>query len=128
MRIFIFLSIFLTTFFGESFITEKEYGEMLYKNPRGIGCNKCHGTKGEGSLIAKYKDKNATDYYEVKIIAPPLNTLSLQEFIKGVTKQYTKQELKNRKNIGFMPEYFLTQDEIIILYKFIKDLNKEKKK
>ena len=79
-------------------------------------------------MIAKYKDRNATDYFEVKLVAPPLYELSLQEFIKGVTKQYTKQELKIKKNIGFMPEYFLTQDEIIILYKFIKDLNKENKK
>ena len=117
MRILIILSVFLTIFFGESFITEKEYGAMLYKNPRGIGCNKCHGEKGEGSLIAKYKELNATgEYYETELVAPAINRLSLQEFADGVTESK-----------GVMPSYFLTQDEIIIIYKFIKDLNKEKK-
>jgi len=33
-----------------------EYASSLYKNPRGIGCQKCHGLKGEGKLIAKYID------------------------------------------------------------------------
>ena len=119
MRILIFLSIFLSAIFGENFITEAEYGELLYKNPRGIGCNKCHGAKGEGSLIAKYGEFNKTsgEYYDTELVAPPINKLSLQEFADGVT---------NSK--GVMPSYFLTKDEIIIIYKFIKDLNKEKKK
>ena len=119
MRILIFLSIFLSAIFGENFITEAEYGELLYKNPRGIGCNKCHGEKGEGSLIAKYGEFNKTsgEYYDTELVAPAINKLSLQEFADGTL---------NSK--GVMPSYFLTQDEIIILYKFIKDLNKENKK
>ncbi|MBL0722011.1 MAG: hypothetical protein JJV88_05470 [Sulfurovum sp.] len=29
---------------GESdFITDLEYGEMLYNNPRGVSCASCHG-------------------------------------------------------------------------------------
>jgi len=46
MRNLIFLALFLTAtiFFlprgaqAESFITDEEYGAMLYKNPRGVGC------------------------------------------------------------------------------------------
>ena len=40
-----------------SFITDYEYGRELYKNPRGIGCNECHGEKAEGMIIARYKSK-----------------------------------------------------------------------
>ena len=31
--------------FSKDFITDIEYGKMLYKNPRGVGCNKCHAKK-----------------------------------------------------------------------------------
>ncbi|MBO7369806.1 MAG: cytochrome C oxidase subunit III [Campylobacter sp.] len=117
MRILIFLSIFLVSVFAEDFITKEEYGAMLYKNPRGIGCDKCHGKKGEGGLIATYKEQNATgEYVDINLIAPPINKISLQELADGVTRSK-----------GVMPSYFLTEDEIITLFKFIKDLNKEKK-
>jgi len=53
-----FFLLFPLFLYGESsFITRMEYSSLLYKNPRGIGCNKCHGLKGEGKLIAKYKEK-----------------------------------------------------------------------
>ncbi|WP_420913013.1 cytochrome C oxidase subunit III [Campylobacter blaseri] len=104
--------------FCDSFITDMEYGQMLYQNPRGIGCNKCHGKKGEGSVIAKYKEHNRSsqELYDKELVAPPINRLSLQDFAKGI---------KISKDI--MPLYFLTNDEIIILYKYIKEINKEKK-
>lgn len=118
MRVFFTLLIFINLSFGDSFITDMEYGQMLYKNPRGIGCNKCHGKKGEGKLIAKYKDLNKTskELYDATLSAPAINSLPLQEFAKGILKP---------KDI--MPIYFLTNDEIIILYKYIQEINKEKK-
>ena len=60
MRILGILSFFCAVLFAESFISDYEYGQMLFKNPRGIGCNKCHGENGEGSLIATKKDFNKT--------------------------------------------------------------------
>ena len=42
---FIFLFTILYAKNDEWFITNLEYGKMLYNNPRGISCAKCHGTK-----------------------------------------------------------------------------------
>lgn len=105
--------------YGENFMTEDEYGALLYENPRGIGCNRCHGKNGEGSLIANYKEYNKTSdsHYDKELIAPPINRLSLQEFANGINSS---------KSV--MPSYFLTEDEIIILYKFIKNIDKKEKK
>ncbi|NLK66449.1 MAG: c-type cytochrome [Campylobacteraceae bacterium] len=85
---------------------------MLYKNPRGIGCDKCHGKKGEGSLIASYKEFNKTNEqkYDVNLTAPAINNLTLQELADGI---------HDKK--GVMPTYFLTQDEIIAIYKYLKE-------
>ena len=54
---------------------------MLYKNPRGVGCDKCHGEKGEGSLIVKYKEFNRTSgaYYERALNAPKASQLRYPE-------------------------------------------------
>lgn len=114
MRILGILLLFFVEILAQSFINDYEYGAMLYKNPRGIGCNKCHGENGEGSLIANYKDYNKTaqNFSEKSLIAPAINTLSLQEFANGIT---------NSKDV--MPSYFLTQDEIIILYKYVKKIS-----
>ena len=119
MRNFIFLMIFTIFAGAESFITDEEYGAMLYQNPRGIGCDKCHGERGEGSLIAKYEEFNRSNetYYEKSLIAPPINTLSLQELANGIGAS---------KDI--MPSYFLTKDEIIIIYKYLKAKNSTQKK
>lgn len=112
MRIYFILFLFLSSLFAESFITDIEYGKMLYQNPRGIGCNKCHGVKGEGSLIASYKEFNQTsgEKYDVNLTAPAINQLSLQELADGII--YKK---------SVMPTYFLTKDEIIAIYKYLKE-------
>lgn len=36
---------------NNSFITKYEYGKMLYNNPRGIGCNNCHGDDARGKNL-----------------------------------------------------------------------------
>ena len=65
------------------------------------------------AINVTYKDFNKTSqtYYERKLIAPAIDKISLQEFADGIT---------NSKSV--MPSYFLTQDEIIILYKYIKKI------
>ena len=40
---------------NNSFITKYEYGKMLFNNPRGIGCNKCHGDDAKGKKIVEFK-------------------------------------------------------------------------
>jgi pyruvate/2-oxoglutarate dehydrogenase complex dihydrolipoamide acyltransferase (E2) component len=101
-----------------SFITKKEYGAMLYKNPRGIGCNKCHGTVGQGKLIAKYKqiDKKTNKLIEKSLIAPAINEVDFETF---------KEILMKKKNKSLsMPTYFLTEDELTSIHFYITNVEK----
>lgn len=97
----------------ESFITKFEYGAMLYKNPRGIGCNKCHGKGDKTVVIASYKDKKGITR---SIKAPPISKLSFQNFTQ-------KLNVKRNRSL-VMPTYFLTKDEIASIYHYITNLNK----
>jgi len=87
-----------------SFITESEYASQLYHSPRGIGCHKCHGEKGEGRLIATYKEKG-----EKRSFHPPA--------IVGLDfESFTKAMGKRQKG---MPRYFLTPQEVKTLYIYL---------
>ena len=107
-----------------SFITQMEYASLLYKNPRGIGCHKCHGLYGEGKLIAKYKVtkkvKEGEKIYTVKIPkefrSPAINHLSYEAFSKAFLKPQQG-----------MPKYYLTQKEIKALYFYLQQVNMDKK-
>ena len=93
----------------DSFITEKEYAEHLYKNPRGIGCNKCHGKKGEGMVISTYKHKDE----ERTLRTNEINTLGYEAFAAA---------LEEKRSV--MPKYFLTSKEIKALYNYLHTENK----
>lgn len=116
MKKLIILLFFINLIYAESFITDMEYGKMLYKNPRGIGCHKCHGLKGEGLVVASYKEFNKTSEQKVdfSLTAPRINNLSPQELADGITS----------KKRSVMPSYFLTKDEIIVIYKYLKQSKK----
>ena len=107
--VFLFL-LFFVAIFGADFITRTEYAKMLYLNPRGIGCDKCHGAKGEGSLISKYKhfDKKANKTVDDELRAPKINDIDFESFKAALTKPK-----------GVMPSYFLTDEETTILYEYI---------
>lgn len=98
--------LFLTFAFlqGESFITKEEYASGLYHNPRGVGCQLCHGENGEGKLIARYRDKGENKNFETKSI----KKLSFRDFYDKV----------NSRIIG-MPRYYLTDTEIQTLYYYL---------
>lgn len=83
---------------------------MLYENPRGISCAKCHGEFGEGLVIAKYKqiDKNTGKKITLDFKTPKINDLELLYFAKKI-----------RNPSGVMPSYFLSNDEIITLYNYL---------
>ncbi len=91
---------------------------MLYKNPRGIGCDKCHGSVGQGMLIAIYKvrDKKTNKMIEKSLIAPSINQLSIDDFKKVL--------IKKRNKAVSMPTYFLTEDELTSIYFYITNLEK----
>lgn len=94
---------------AEDFITKNEYAKLLYSNPRGIGCNKCHGEFGEGSIIANYVHKGENR----QLIAPKINNISKDKFVDA---------LKNSKSV--MPNYSLTDEEIDSLYSYVKEQDK----
>ena len=110
MRSVFLILLFYVVIFGADFITKTEYAKMLYLNPRGIGCDKCHGAKGEGSLISKYKhfDKKANKTVDDELRAPKINDIDFESFKAALTKPK-----------GVMPSYFLTDEETTILYEYI---------
>ncbi|EOG9651504.1 c-type cytochrome [Campylobacter upsaliensis] len=110
--LFVFLSLNLG--FCADFITPKEYAKMLYENPRGISCKKCHGAKGDGQILGYYTHKDKKKAYEI----PNIQNLSFERFKEALTKE---QDVKS-----IMPTYSLTNDEIITLYNYIKQVSKEK--
>ncbi|MBN2964775.1 c-type cytochrome [Sulfurospirillum sp. T05] len=105
-----FLSVSLA--FAGDFMTQMEYAKMLYENPRGIGCVHCHGPKGEGKVLARFKEKGK----EKEIVAPSLHGLSKERFAKGILAS---------KSV--MPTYFLTNDEIESLYYFVTNIQNNDK-
>ena len=110
MRSVFLILLFCVAIFGADFITKTEYAKMLYLNPRGIGCDKCHGAKGDGSLISKYKhfDKKANKTVDDELRAPKINDIDFESFKAALTKPK-----------GVMPSYFLTDEETTILYEYI---------
>ncbi|NCD12920.1 MAG: cytochrome c [Epsilonproteobacteria bacterium] len=104
MRVCVVLLISFIPLLSEDFITKMEYAKMLYSNPRGIGCNKCHGEKGEGSIISEYTHKNK----KMKLEAPNITNLSKERFFYALTTQHK-----------VMPTYFLTWQEIDSLYYYV---------
>lgn len=118
MCIFFASSVIAAPITDNSFITKKEYGAMLYQNPRGIGCNKCHGEAGQGMLIAKYKykDKKSNKIIQKSLIAPSINKVNFQVFKEVLTK-------KRNKSLS-MPTYFLTIEELTSIHFYITNLDK----
>jgi len=104
MKYIILFSLPLLLFGQTTFITDMEYAAQFYKNPRGIGCQHCHGENGEGKLIAKYKHKGEAKSFN----GPAINKLDFVTFFN---------ELNKRKR--GMPRYFLTQKEIKALYLYL---------
>lgn len=105
--LFIFLNANIVKTPSYSFITEGEYGEMLYKNPRGIGCDLCHGIDGKGKFIASYKHKGEN----IQVSAPNIIGLDFKHFKNAINKNKSK---------SIMPKYFLTDEEINSIYHYLK--------
>ena len=95
----------------ESFITPEEYGQELYRNPRGIGCIKCHGETGQGRVIATYKEKGQ----KKTIIGPNITHLDFETF-----------KTRTLLDRGVMPKYHLTDEELRAIFFYIQELNKKK--
>lgn len=65
---------------NNSFITKYEYGKMLYNNPRGIGCNKCHGDDARGKKIVEFKQEHDKKIYNCSLVAPDIKDIEYEIF------------------------------------------------
>jgi len=92
----------------ESFITDYEYGEMLYINPRGVSCSECHGNNGEGKTIVQYQDIHGKQ----TIKGADIRKKTLHEMIQSVNSYHK-----------VMPRYYLTNDEVKAIYEYLQKKN-----
>jgi len=116
LRLILFFIPFIL-FSKEWFITKLEYGKMLYNNPRGISCAKCHGNNAEGKTIAKYYITNNNQKILKIIKSPNIQNISFEKF---------KQKLFHKK-LSIMPKYnYLTDKEISAIYLYIQSISKDK--
>jgi len=106
----------------ESFLSSIEYGKMLYKNPRGISCQQCHGQTGKGGQkIAKYFDKKRNP----KILrGVDITSFSFEELKASLKNEYRENNRIKRHKI--MPMYYLTDKEIQAIHDFLQHANKRK--
>jgi len=118
------LLIFITILYSEEFITNLEYGEMLYKNPRGIGCIKCHKKNAKGGIIATIYDNQIGK--KKLIIAPNIQKIEWEDFYNRIKKS---EKGGKKIRLSFMPEYnYLLDEEIKAIFNYIKirwDRNRE---
>ncbi len=108
MKNIFFLLLPALLFSETTFITPIEYAAQLYKNPRGIGCQHCHGNSGEGKLIANYIHKDEKRSF----VGPVLSGIEFSTFFKGL----------NKRKKG-MPRYYLTKKEIQALYLHVNSVD-----
>jgi len=113
MKYILFLLTPMIVFATSNFITESEYAQQLYKNPRGIACGLCHGENGEGKIIAHYVHKKKKKSF----VGPKINSIKYTEFYKALTSR--------KKG---MPRYYLTPKEIEALYFYLHKDDKKKVK
>jgi hypothetical protein len=92
----------------ESFLTDYEYGEMLFNTPRGVSCTECHGLSGEGKVIVTYKDIHGKQ----DIKGADIRKKTLEEMIVSVNSYHK-----------VMPRYYLTNDEVKAIYDFLQQKN-----
>lgn len=100
----LFLLIAISVLWANDEPLVENYGKNLYENPRGIACNKCHGNKGEGGVIAHYKHKGVNK----TLLAPRINNIEFSTFSQALDIQK-----------GVMPRYFLTDEEITAIYMYL---------
>ncbi len=93
----------------DNFISQYNYGSMLYENPRGISCISCHGKYGEGKEIIRYINNHDK---EVIIKGIDIRNISLKRFHQSLTTRHK-----------VMPTYYLINKEIIAIYKYLKEKN-----
>ncbi|MBN2767868.1 MAG: c-type cytochrome [Campylobacterales bacterium] len=83
---------------------------MLYENPRGVSCSKCHGKDAKGELIATYKENGV----KKELYGPDITNVTLENMIQSTSSFH-----------DVMPTYSLTNEEIKAIYKYIQTQKKK---
>ena len=142
MKKFIYLCIFINTILfsqtineeeilvDNSFITKFEYGKMLYTNPRGIGCNTCHGKNAKGKKIVSFKHTYNKKVYECKLTIPSIKNVDYEVFFNKVNAKKNKKKKFEKDEVckkliyyaNVMPTYFLVEEEIEAIYNYVQNL------
>ena len=106
---YLWLFLPLTLWSQESFISDYEYGEMLYNNPRGVSCAECHGASGEGKVIVHYKEGKSNEV----IRGEDIRKKTLVQMIHSISSYH-----------AVMPRYYLTNKEVQTIYEYLQTKNK----
>jgi len=118
--------------FNNSFITKYEYGKMLYENPRGISCVKCHGKDARGKEITTFTHIRNKKKYTCTIKSDDITDITYKNFLltldprlKKPKKKFAKNEICKKLTYGnSMPTYFLTNEELNSIYFYLKNKDK----
>jgi hypothetical protein len=110
------------------FITKYEYGKMLYKNPRGISCQRCHGEDAKGKLISRFIHIRKKIKYNCIIKSQDITNTEYNIFIRKLDPSKKLRKIKFDKTQvcaklvygNTMPKYFLTKSEMDSIYYYIK--------
>lgn len=113
--------------FSTEFITEFEYGKMLYEKPRGISCAKCHGDDAKGMTVSSFTHKTKKNRYECVIATKDITNISYEEFLQTLDpniekpkKKFSKDQVCEKMIYGnVMPTYFLTQEELKSIHLYL---------
>jgi len=116
---------------SNTFITKYEYGKMLYTNPRGISCAKCHGDDAKGKKIASFVHIRNKIKYNCTIRSEDITSVTYKNFqmtldpkIEKPKKNFAKDQICEKLTYGnSMPKYFLTNEELDSIYFYLT--NKE---
>ena len=105
-RLIVLLPLLLSA--NEDFISNYEYGEMLYTNPLGVSCSQCHGKNGQGKVIVEYRDQKGKQI----IKGSDIRRVSLRIMINSLNSYH-----------DVMPRYYLTDTEVQAMYDYIQKKN-----
>ena len=94
----------------EDFISHYEYGEMLYENPRGVSCMRCHGKSGEGQVIVEFHDIHGKQ----SIKGSDIRNKTIKDMITSVNSYHK-----------VMPRYYLTDEEVKAIYDYLRVKNQD---
>ena len=115
---------------NNSFITKFEYGKMLYNNPRGIGCNSCHGNDARGRKMVDFKQMHEKKIYNCTLVVPDIKNIDYETFSlkvntkKNINLKFEKEQVCEKliHYANVMPTYFLVEEEIEAIFYYIQNL------